>query len=414
MTFFSSFKEVHRRVLSQLMSSLAATAMTMGLVALLTCGPLTGGAMAASLSDGADMGTGFGSDVDESVLSRGLAEFDSAGLVSYLPPGNAITDGRALLRYSLPIDNKPIRKVQGQIEEISNFLRVQGTRPLSSVKRNLSLSERILSKPEKILASVPDVNQAAAKTLLGQVEEGIAELLGYVEEGDRNAIYPKRLEVLDAIGDIEALMVKEFPFEIPEEYDALPRLLGRATVEMDTDYGKTTIILDGYSAPLTAGNFLDLVQRGFYDGLEFNRVEDFYVVQAGDPEGPETGFMDPDTGKERTVPLEVLVQGDEEPLYGFTMEQMGITLDDPVLPFSAFGTLAMARPDRDVNGGSSQFFFLKFQTEMTPAGINMLDGEYAVFGYAVENKEIIDKFRVGDRIKSIRVIDGAENLQPHA
>ena len=258
------------------------------------------------------------------------------------------------------------------------------------------------------------MNQSTATALIGEVEEGIAQLLSCVEVGDRNAIYPKRLEVLDAIGNLEQLMVKEFPFEIPEEYDDLPRLLGRATVEMDTDYGKTTIVLDGYSAPLTAGNFLDLVQRGFYDGLEFNRVEDFYVVQAGDPDGPETGFIDPDTGKERTIPLEVLVKGDKEPLYGFTMEQMGITLDDPVLPFSAFGTLAMARPDRDVNGGSSQFFFLKFQTEMTPAGINMLDGEYAVFGYALENKAIIDKFKVGDRIKSIRIIDGAENLKPHA
>lgn len=413
MTSFYRFKKFHKRVVSNAFSPIAKVAMVTGMVLSLAFGTLTGQAIAASGID-AEMGTGLGSDVAQSFLGRELSSLDSAGLISYLPPGNAITDGRALLRYSLPIDNKPIRKVQGQIEEISNFLRVQGTRPLSSVKRNLALSERILSKPEKILASVPDANKAAATVLLGQVEEGLADLATYVEEGDRNAIYPKRLEVLDAIGQIEQLMVEGFPFEIPEEYDSLPRLLGRATIEMETDYGTTSIVLDGYSAPLTAGNFLDLVQRGFYDGLEFNRVEDFYVVQAGDPDGPETGFIDPDTGEERTVPLEVLVQGDEEPLYGFTMEQMGITLDDPVLPFSAFGTLAMARPDRDVNGGSSQFFFLKFQTEMTPAGINMLDGEYAVFGYAVENKEIIDKFRVGDRIKSMRVVDGEENLFPHA
>lgn len=446
MTFFSRFKEFHQRRLSQrfsprgqswvallslVLSSLVTAATTMAIALLFSLlgfsdfSSFHGSALAASWTDAAggptmastvesSLGSELGTDFEQSALSESLAGLDSAGLVSYLPPGNAITDGRALLRYSLPIDNKPIRKVQGQIEEISNLLRVQGSRPLSSVKRNISLTERILSKPEKILEAVSEDRQAEAKSLLGQVDEGIADLLGYVEAGDRNAIYPKRLEILDAIGNIEQLMVKEFPFEIPEEYDALPRLLGRATVEMDTDYGKTTIVLDGYSAPLTAGNFLDLVQRKFYDGLEFNRVEDFYVVQAGDPKGSDTGFIDPDTGQERTVPLEVLVQGDEEPLYGFTMEQMGITLDDPVLPFSAFGTLAMARPDRDVNGGSSQFFFLKFQTEMTPAGINMLDGEYAVFGYAVKNKEIIDKFRVGDRIKSIRVIDGTENFKAHA
>ncbi|MFN9956163.1 MAG: peptidylprolyl isomerase, partial [bacterium] len=36
---------------------------------------------------------------------------------------------------------------------------------------------------------------------------------------------------------------------------------------------------DGYNAPLTAGAFVDLVRRGFYDGLPFNRAEDFYVLQ---------------------------------------------------------------------------------------------------------------------------------------
>ncbi|NET51435.1 MAG: peptidylprolyl isomerase, partial [Merismopedia sp. SIO2A8] len=227
---------------------------------------------------------------------------------------------------------------------------------------------------------------------------------------DRNAIYAKRSEVLNIVGELEALMVTEFPFDIPDEYRHLPRFLGRAKVDIETDYGTLSVIVDGYSAPLTAGNFVDLAQRGFYDGLEFTRVEDFYVVQAGDPPGPEDGFIDPDTGEERTIPLEILVKGDTEPIYGFTLEQMGVTLDDPMLPFSAFGTLAMARPDRDVNGGSSQFFFLKFESELTPAGINLLDGEYAVFGYAIENKDILREFQVGDRIKTMRVVEGAENL----
>jgi len=53
---------------------------------------------------------------------------------------------------------------------------------------------------------------------------------------------------------------------------------------VETDRGKITLVADGYSAPVTAGNCVDLVQRGFYDGLEFTRVEEFYVVQAGDPE----------------------------------------------------------------------------------------------------------------------------------
>ena len=45
------------------------------------------------------------------------------------------------------------------------------------------------------------------------------------------------------------------------------------------------IVVDGYNAPVTAGNFVDLVQRGFYDGMAIQRADGF-VVQTGDPDGP--------------------------------------------------------------------------------------------------------------------------------
>ncbi|MEB3230554.1 MAG: peptidylprolyl isomerase [Leptolyngbyaceae bacterium] len=337
-------------------------------------------------------------------------ELESAGLISFLPPGNAIKDAKALLRYALPINNKPIRNLQKEIEDISDLLRISGSRPMNSIQSNVKRANLELRRPQKILSAVPGDRQEAAQALLDTIDVGLADLRTYADAADRDAIVAKRDEVLEAVGALEALMVSAFPFEIPAEYDHLPRLLGRATLAMDTDYGTMTIVVDGYSAPLTAGNFVDLAQRGFYDGLDFTRVEDFYVVQAGDPPGPDAGFVDPETGVERTIPLEVLVKGDKEPIYGFTMEQMGVTLRDPVLPFSAFGTMAMARPDRNPNGGSSQFFFLKFQSELTPAGINLLDGEYSVFGYATENKELLDKIQVGDTINSIRVVDGSENL----
>ena len=45
------------------------------------------------------------------------------------------------------------------------------------------------------------------------------------------------------------------------------------------------IVVDGYNAPLTAGNFVDLVDQKFYDGMAVQRADGF-VVQTGDPEGP--------------------------------------------------------------------------------------------------------------------------------
>lgn len=47
---------------------------------------------------------------------------------------------------------------------------------------------------------------------------------------------------------------------------------------------------------------------------------DGFVVQTGDPEGPAEGFIDPSTGKVRTIPLELMVDGDKAPVYGETLE----------------------------------------------------------------------------------------------
>jgi peptidylprolyl isomerase len=108
----------------------------------------------------------------------------------------------------------------------------------------------------------------------------------------------------------------------------------------------------------------------------------------------------------------VLARGDKEPTYGITLEDAGRYLDLPVLPFSAYGALAMARPETEPNGGSSQFFFFLFEPELTPAGRNLLDGRYSVFGYLTKGKEVLEKLDAGDKIVSAKVIQGAENLVP--
>ena len=74
-----------------------------------------------------------------------------------------------------------------------------------------------------------------------------------------------------------------FPFEVPEEYRNMPLLKGRATVDMKVKVKDNPnieecvfrIVLDGYNAPVTAGNFVDLVERHFYDGMEIQRGDTF-------------------------------------------------------------------------------------------------------------------------------------------
>lgn len=327
---------------------------------------------------------------------------------SGLPAGNAITDGKALLRYALPIDNQAVREVQSSLEDIAAQMRGKRWSPISAdiTKASVILRDR----PDQLLASVTDANKPKAEALIAQLNEDISSLRDAVDTKDKEKINTERSKVLDGVGELEELMLQGFPFEVPSEYSNLPQLKGRATVEMKTNKGTLTLVVDGYSAPVTAGNFVDLVDRGFYNGLEFTRAEESYVLQVGDPPGSDVGFIDPNTRKYRAIPLEVLARGDSAPTYGITLEDAGRYRDQPVLPFSAYGALAMARPETEPNGGSSQFFFFLFEPELTPAGRNLLDGRYAVFGYVVEGKEVLEKLKAGDKIESAKVIEGAQNL----
>ncbi len=326
-----------------------------------------------------------------------------------LAQGAAVTDPQAILRYALPIDNDSVRKLQKSLEDISNQLR--GKR-WKNIGRDLKDASYVLSsRRSKLLEAVPEERQAQAASLIDQLEKGTEELKEIVEEKDRSATYVKRRELLALVTDLEELMVVGYPFEVPEEYAYLPQLLGRATVTMETNKGNLEVVVDGYSAPVNGGNFIDLVKRGFYDGLDFNRAEDFYILQAGDPPGEADGFIDPQTNEYRAIPLEVLVKGDDLPVYGETLEELGRYLDVPAIPFNAYGAIALARPGDDPNGGSSQFFFFKFDTEITPPGYNLMDGRYSVFGYLTDGKEVLEELTAGDKIISAKVVDGIENLK---
>ena len=114
-------------------------------------------------------------------------------------------------------------------------------------------------------------------------------------------------------------------------FENLPRLNGTALVELTIDGSPLLIEVDGNNAPITAGNFVDLVERGVYDGVSFHRVvrePTPFVVQGGDPQSLDPnfpvsnlgtgGFIDPNTGQERTIPLEIKLEGDEEPTYSTT------------------------------------------------------------------------------------------------
>ncbi|CAN1195884.1 Peptidyl-prolyl cis-trans isomerase CYP38, chloroplastic [Linum perenne] len=338
--------------------------------------------------------------------------------VSVLISGPPIKDPGALLRYALPIDNKAIREVQKPLEDITDSLKIAGLKALDSVERNVKQASRALQQGKAlIIAGLAEPKRAGGVEVLDKLETGLNELQQIVESRNRDAVAPKQKELLDYVGSVEEDMVNGFPYEVPEEYRNMPLLKGRATVDMKVKVKDNPnlqdcvfrIVLDGYSAPVTAGNFVDLVERHFYDGMQIQRADGF-VVQTGDPEGPAEGFIDPSTEKTRTIPLEIMVEGEKAPFYGATLEELGLYKAQTKLPFNAFGTMAMARDEFEDNSASSQVFWLLKESELTPSNANILDGRYSVFGYITQNEELLADLKVGDVIESIQVVAGLENL----
>uniref|UniRef100_A0A7I4ESS3 peptidylprolyl isomerase n=1 Tax=Physcomitrium patens TaxID=3218 RepID=A0A7I4ESS3_PHYPA len=333
--------------------------------------------------------------------------------LSVLISGPPIKDANALLRYALPIQNKPIKEVQKSLEEITEEMKVPGEKALGPVERSVRQAARVFNQNKaQILADIAPAKKQEAEQLLSSLEDGLQDYQKQLETKDRSTVFPKQKELLRLVGNIEEAMVSKFPFEIPEEFANRPLLKGRATLEMKVNVKDNPnvkdavlqIVVDGYNAPVTAGNFVDLVQRKFYDGMEIQRgvwslyrsMSSLTVISA--------------TGKVRTVPLEIMVDGEKEPIYGATLEELGKYKATTTLPFNAFGTMAMAREEFDNDSGSSQVFWLLKESELTPSSANILDGRYTVFGYVTENEELLADFKVGDVIESIRVVNGLENL----
>jgi|TARA_Y200000002_G_scaffold236239_1_gene195129 peptidyl-prolyl cis-trans isomerase B (cyclophilin B) len=137
---------------------------------------------------------------------------------------------------------------------------------------------------------------------------------------------------------------------------------------METNKG--TIRLDLYpeETPVTVANFVNLAQRGFYDGLSFHRVIDDFMVQGGCPQGTGTGG----------------------PGYRFADEFV------PSLRHDAPGKFSMANAGPGTNG--SQFFITHVPTPW-------LDDAHSIFG-AVQSdgdQDIVNAIAQGDSIVSVTI-----------
>jgi len=140
-------------------------------------------------------------------------------------------------------------------------------------------------------------------------------------------------------------------------------------VKISTSKGDMLAELYDNETPITVKNFLDLIEKKFYDGLNFHRVIPDFVIQGGCPKGNGTG------NPGYSIPCEVTAPKQ----------------------YHDKGVLSMAHAGR--NTGGSQFFICHNRQNT-----QHLDGNHTCFGKVVEGLEVIDMIRPLDKINSITVI----------
>lgn len=198
------------------------------------------------------------------------------------------------------------------------------------------------------------------------------------------------------------------------EASSIPCLQGGALVALETSKGTVQIQLDGAAAPLTAGNFVDLVNKGVYNGTLFHRVVREpvpFVVQGGDPQtaNPRVSptqyglgnYLDPGSGQSRLIPLELKLSNETGPRYGEVLTAPGITRQLALA--HQRGAVAMARAN-DPNSASAQFY-------IALQALPELDGRYAVFGRVVQGMDVVDRIQQGDKLLKARLIEGGTLVQ---
>ena len=153
-----------------------------------------------------------------------------------------------------------------------------------------------------------------------------------------------------------------------EKADDLPRVM------LKTSKGDIVVELFENEAPNTVANFINLVEKGFYNGLSFHRVIKGFVAQAGDPKGDGSG------GPGYTIACECFK-------------------DNHRLHFR--GSLSMAHAGKDTGGSQ---FFLTFVP--TPH----LDGKHTVFGRVIDGMDVLAELQRRDpaqanQIEPDKIID---------
>jgi peptidyl-prolyl cis-trans isomerase B (cyclophilin B) len=136
-------------------------------------------------------------------------------------------------------------------------------------------------------------------------------------------------------------------------------------VTIQTNKGNIVLELAEDDAPNTVANFINLAEKGFYNGLVFHRVIADFMIQGGDPEGNGRGGP-------------------------------GYVIADEFSPRQTHERGVISMANAGPNTGGSQFF-------ITHVATHYLDGKHAVFGHVTSGMDVVDKIQIGDKMIKVTV-----------
>ena len=273
------------------------------------------------------------------------------------------------------------------------------------MREKVESAQMLMQERDRLMEGVPEMKRDEGEQLIDDIAMSLGRLEFRIDEQDADRVSIRVADVLTSLSDLKLLQTPGLPYLIPKAYNGRPRLIGRATVQLQLETQNSSkgsdvveIVLDGYSAPLSAGSFAFNVLSHLFDRQSLAVDRDVVVLRTNGE------------NRQQTLPLEILAQGEFEPLYRTELDVQ--TGEIPVLPMSIFGSVSLSHAiDGEEMSSPSEAFIFKFDRSTAGLGGMAFDeGHFSVIGYVTKGIETVTRLQSGDRILRAEITRGRENL----
>jgi len=334
------------------------------------------------------------------------------------PDANVARNAVSALRRAVPSVNPALLKVREAGERSARQLRIPQRKPWGKIADDIQYGlDRMEAQRDssELLRGLPEGGEERGRELLKEAQVALLRAMRGVEGRDPSYVSEALARALQSVSEIEAAEAQGLPYLLPQRVRPLPYLAGRATAELavapkqgqgpfltesgTTEVGKLTIVLDGYSAPVSAGSLAARFRDGDFVGTELmvSPYSANFAVKVERQKGDE-------------LPLELMAIGQYEPSYGQPLDIQN--REYPVLPMSIYGAVCLSHaPASELEATSDNFFIYKFDDSMAGlGGLSFDEGAFSVVGYVTGGADLLDQLSSGASMVDARLVAGEDRL----